>query len=561
MGNVVVRAFRAPTMVLLAFDWDEAPQHADLLGFVITRTGSISGPVVLKNRLSFDGPVPDPPGEAPSTAAPIQKFMWWDAGVRSTDNESYTYSVVPVTGTPDALTLLEANAGSCDLTLPDHVEDGVGTWFNRAVVSSQAFSRQLQSMGLDPTDPNLQLTDEQQLALRTWLADGLETVVPDYLNTTDSIFGAIYHLTDEIWIIPALRASDNQIDLVFDDRPPKKGEPSPNDATVQELADKQNISFHPRTKTNIMHDKFLVRLDAQNQSESVLCGSANFTSEGLSSQANLLHTFDSPQLGDLFLKRQQLISPDPTVAATAKGADWSDSVSVGAAQVRVFFSPEPTNQSVSIDTVVQTINAATSSVLFCLFSPTDTNFLQAAFDVGDSGKMMFGLVNHIVQLKPGQTPLPADVDLFHRSRNEKDVVDAESFAQGAPVGFLPELPAFPGDNAADFAPILIHHKLIIVDGETSSPTIYSGSANISENSTHHNDEALLEIKGTPALAQLYVAEFFRLYENYRARAKFRRPASGTLALAKDARWAAKYFRAGSPEARARVAMATGVPTP
>jgi hypothetical protein len=543
-------------MVLLAFDWDEAPSHADFLGFAITRTGSISGPVVLKNRLSFDGPVPDPPGEAPSTSAPIQKFLWWDAGVRSTNNEHYTYRVVPVTGTPTALTSLEAMAGSCDVTLPAQVEDGVGTWFNRAVVSSQAFSRQLQSMGLDPTDPNLALSEEQQLTLRTWLADGLESVVPDFLSPTGSVFGAIYHLTDKLWIIPALQASDNQIDLVYDARP-VQGKPSPNNATVAELAPKANIAFHPRTRTNIMHDKFLVRLDADMQAQTVLCGSANFTSEGLSSQANLLHTFDSPDLAKLFLDRQHLISPDPAVAATAKGAHWSDTVAVGAAQVRVFFSPEPSKQTLSIASVVDTIRSAASSVLFCLYSPTDTDFLHA-FDVGDSGKMMFGLVNHIVQLKPGQTPLPAEVDLFHRSRTNKDVVDAESFAQGAPKGFLPELPAFPGDKA-DFAPILIHHKLIIVDGETDAPTIYSGSANISENSTHHNDEALLEIKGTPQLAQLYLAEFFRLYEDYRARAKFRRPASGTLALAKDAKWIAKYFRAGSPEARARVAMATGVP--
>jgi len=102
--------------------------------------------------------------------------------------------------------------------------------------------------------------------------------------------------------------------------------------------------------------------------------------------------------------------------------------------------------------------------------------------------------------------------------------------------------------------------LIIVDGETATPTIYSGSANISENSTHRNDEALLEIKGTPQLAHLYFAEFFRLYEDYRDRAKFRRPPSGTLALAQDAKWIAKYFRPGSPESRARIAMATGVPS-
>ncbi len=38
--------------------------------------------------------------------------------------------------------------------------------------------------------------------------------------------------------------------------------------------------------------------------ESVLMGSANFTPEGLTTQANLLDTFDSPELAALYAERQ-----------------------------------------------------------------------------------------------------------------------------------------------------------------------------------------------------------------------------------------------------------------
>ncbi|HEY0454758.1 MAG TPA: hypothetical protein VGE41_00170 [Verrucomicrobiae bacterium] len=58
----------------------------------------------------------------------------------------------------------------------------------------------------------------------------------------------------------------------------------------------------------------------------------------------------------------------------------------------------------------------------------------------------------------------------------------------------------------------------MIDGETANPTIYTGSANMSKNSVENNDENLLEIKGNTALAELYLAEFFRLYDHYRARA-------------------------------------------
>jgi enamine deaminase RidA (YjgF/YER057c/UK114 family) len=48
------------------------------------------------------------------------------------------------------------------------------------------------------------------------------------------------------------------------------------------------------------------------------------------------------------------------------------------------------------------------------------------------------------------------------------------------------------------------------DADTDQPTIYIGSANLSANSTNHNDENLVEITGGPALAQTYLAEFMRI---------------------------------------------------
>jgi len=107
----------------------------------------------------------------------------------------------------------------------------------------------------------------------------------------------------------------------------------------------------------------------------------------------------------------------------------------------------------------------------------------------------------------------------------------------------------------------VHHKFIVIDAETDSPVIYTGSANMSGNSVFNNDENLLEIKGSPRLAQIYLAEFLRLYEHYRARASFIRfklsnqPAPQTgFALLPDRSWAKKHYTAGSAEFKARVRM-------
>ena len=71
-------------------------------------------------------------------------------------------------------------------------------------------------------------------------------------------------------------------------------------------------------------------------------------------------------------------------------------------------------------------------------------------------------------------------------------------------------------------PIHIHHKFIVIDGDTDAPTIYTGSPNFSASSENANDENVLEIKGNVALAHTYVAEFMRLYNHYRARAIWNR---------------------------------------
>ncbi len=155
--KVSVRSYVSPTLVLLAFDWPEAKGHNDFLGFAIRRTPGFLKPdgqtheesSWLPNRLTFKGPVSDTQNDAPSNEAPIQKFMWWDARIDPQDRQHrFRYDVCPVSGTPQSLQVLSTNVGSCTVTLPAHIEDHVGTWFNRAVVGSQAFARKVDALRL-----------------------------------------------------------------------------------------------------------------------------------------------------------------------------------------------------------------------------------------------------------------------------------------------------------------------------------------------------------------------------------------------------------------------------
>ncbi|PXX28695.1 MULTISPECIES: phospholipase D-like domain-containing protein [Burkholderia] len=595
--TVSVRSYLSPTLVLLAFDWSDAQSRNDFLGFAIRRTpgfwsadGKTRAPNSwLPNRLTFDGPAADTQGDAPTDQAPIQKFMWWDARIDPQDRDaSFRYDVYPVVGTPDDLHVLDAQAGVCDVVLPAHIEDGIGTWFNRAVVSSQAFAKQVAALGLAP---NAAPSDAQALKLRTWLANDMEQVFAEMLDRASRAASAVYHLTDTLWALPAFEAFGRKhggasLAIVYDAHTTaRKGKPplpSPNQPAVDALQGLATLA--PRGKTHIMHDKFIVTDAPSNPAPArVLTGSANFTTEGLTEQANVLHAFDSPALAALYNDRAHALAGNPSIADTARlSPGWSAPMTIGSAQVRLAFSPEPPGQRTEIDTIVAAIAAAKHSVSFCLFMPTDAALRDACFAAGDRGLMMFGLVNKInigsatkadAARQGGQTldaATLANLELYHRSRDNHDVIDAEYFSPATvPQGFEPELRQFPGEPAPAYPPVVIHHKFIVIDAEGANPVVYTGSANMSRNSEQYNDENLLEIRDK-RIAAIYLAEFLRLYEHYRARAlaisaKQRGTSTGTgtharLALAPDSSWAKKYYVAGSPEEKARIALASTAPT-
>ena len=582
-AQVKARAYLSPTLVLLALDWPDGKSHPDFLGFAIRRAPGFSKGEkqgYLFNKIDFTplGPGSHP---TPSNVAPIQKFLWWDSAIDTEDRgKTFAYTVVPVLGTgPNDLELQEGAALTVPVTIPRIVTDGIGTYFNRAVVSSQAFSREFPKGKMD-IDRAME-----------WLANGLGDAVPGFLKGAATIEGAIYHLTDNEWVVPALRKMSAKGSLVCAFKPP--GETV--NATAEKLLRNSGLHVDERSKTAIMHDKFLIK-GKGGQPTDVLMGSANFTPEGLTSQANVLHTFASPRLAALYAKRRALIAPDPSVATTAKDASWSAPVKLGKASIRVFFSPEPSGKRVSLDTVVAAVKAAKQSAVFCMFSPTDKPLLDALLAVGDKKKLLFGLLNSISDPskkkkqgaetgsgEPPKQPSPAaqvQVTIFNRSRKDKKVLPYAFFNPGnAPAGFLPELssvdfskrslvpPPKPTPGKKTFVPAVhIHHKFIVLDAETKTPTVYTGSANFSKNSTNRNDENLLEIKGNSALAQTYLAEFIRLYEHYRARALYnmahpkgktapgKKGATFVLKTTRD-EWVKGAYKAGTKEFLARVNLA------
>jgi hypothetical protein len=323
-SKVAVRAYTSPTLVLLAMDWPEGNNHPDFLGFAILRApgfakGERDGYLV--NKISFSPPTKTSQ-PIPSNLAPFQKFLWWDSAISQDDRgTTFSYTVTPVCGTgPNDLALQHDAEGVCEITIPDFERDDIWTCFNRAVVSSQAFAREFPNPAEDLDN------------CMKWLANGLESAFPLILDKSSDVTGAIYHLTDNEWVVPVLKSFKGKLELVYEDQ---KRDTADRPAIA--MLKGRKVKSFPRSKTHIMHDKFLVDVTGGR----VLAGSANFTPEGLTSQANLLHIFSSPALAKLFAQRATLLQDDPTIADTAKGAGWSKLVAIGKTRVRVFFSPNP----------------------------------------------------------------------------------------------------------------------------------------------------------------------------------------------------------------------------
>jgi phosphatidylserine/phosphatidylglycerophosphate/cardiolipin synthase-like enzyme len=555
---VIVQSYQSPTLVLLAFDWPAGNGRPDFLGFAILRTPGFAGALHgwLPNRIGFDGPKPDR-SDFSSNEAPIQKFYWWDARIDTKDRGTiFTYRITPVVGPAGALRLLDGESAATDVRIPEVEEQGITTHFNRAVVSSPAFQKQF---------PDLS-TPARQKAARAWLANGMELAVSEFLGRASgkAMEGAIYHLTDATWIVPGFRHYGGELTLAYN----QTASDHTSDTAINELiaAGRPKAGFNARTHANIMHDKFLVRVGAADKAEAVLTGSSNFTSEGLSAQANVIHAFESPALAGLYLERKRLLDGDPGLAETRKKQKgWSRKISVGDAKIRVFFPPEGRASRDSLQTIVDAVKRAAHSVLLCAYDPTDKPLLDAVFGAADEGKMMLALVNRVSETAPSGDPDRADVaakiEIMNRSARDHDVAGYKAFDAGdTPTGFAPERVLWPGENPKIM--VRVHHKFVVIDAEGDRPIVFTGSANFSANSLHNNDENLLEITDCPRLAGIYFAEFLRLFEHYRARMQYDRRRSGdhdAFKLTSDNRWSRKYFVKGSPEYKARIAMVGGKP--
>ncbi len=215
-----------------------------------------------------------------------------------------------------------------------------------------------------------------------------------------------------------------------------------------------------------MHHKFVV-IDERY----VWTGSYNTTYNGAYKNNNNVILVDSVQLAynftqefrELFLREQVGKSSDMSVVyPQVKLSDGT--------QISTYFSPDDD----TISPLLKEIQSAKTSIHFMAFSFTHDTLGEAMRDRFEANVDVRGV--------------------FEGRQVDKRYSEYNKMKQAG-------LPVVLDENRG-----AMHHKVIVIDGET----VVTGSYNFSKNAETRNSENLLIIKGNQEIAAAYVAEFQRI---------------------------------------------------
>jgi hypothetical protein len=538
LNGVSVKAYAGSTGVLLGMNVT-SQRRAGLLGFAIERHAkSTDKTEFLHNRLNFAGVAPTDPQAAqdaarygtPSNRAPIQKFRWSD--YRVYPDNTYTYTIHPVYGAPGQLRVEDGPSVTVRTASTQDGEHRV--LFNRAAAASQAFtikfadfskavSEELSAARKEKRKANIVLPDD----VREWLGRDVPKQITGFIERAADKTWALdvaiyeYELAEIIQAVEAAHARGVSVRVVYHAKP-RDEQTTVNEENLRNLPAEVKRA---RETSKICHHKFIVlsRIEGgERVPQAVLCGSTNFTENGVYRQANVVHIAERPDLAAQYLALHNVLFQGKDPRATRKYIDESN---LFGDAVPLFAGFSPRSKLLDIQRFVEEVRKATRDVLFC-----------TAFDLNDDLEMaLMGQPNDDI-LRYGLQNTRSKITGF-KADQTRDFVATAMLTSGL-EGFLKESTAGQRGN------ILVHTKIIVVDFTSDSPVVISGSHNFSNSASEGNDENFLMLRGDPDLADCYGCEVLRLYDHYSFRFHNKekvRTDNSPLTLSGDDSWTDSYF--------------------
>lgn len=499
-GFVSVRAISGTHVVFLAFDMKEADAKG-LMGFAIQRTDLTENETIwLRGNKTFPSIRPSTGIEdASSHEHPFQSFQWADYAAKP--GYQYRYKVIPMVGTPGALT--EKAATSVTIGTEPLADATHEVHFNRGAIASQAFTKRFPGMTLD----------QAGAPAYAWLTRDLLPGILDFIarakDSTFSLHAAIYELQ---WpdVLAAFKAAKNagaEVKIIYHDL----DDSTANDAAIAAAQIKALCT--PRTNAKIMHNKFIV-LSKNGKPISVWTGSTNISRNALFGQLNVGHAIHDKTLATQFLDYWTELKGDP-VADGAK--DWTESENAlppadeSDALTRIF---SPHRGRGVFDWWIAL--ADDPKPLFMTFPFGIVKDFRPVFDKND-GILRFALLDKYVNGGNAVSRAAAIADI-ERIRGLPNI----GMALGNNI-FVDWVDGWRKESAPIGVNVnWVHTKFMLIDPLGSNPVTLTGSANFSEASVNTNDENMVLIRGDKRVADIYFGEFMRVFAHHRFRESVKR---------------------------------------
>ncbi|MFN0087029.1 MAG: phospholipase D-like domain-containing protein [Blastocatellia bacterium] len=536
-NGVGIKAYAGATGVIVAFNIDDAKRRG-LLGFAVERKiGKTGEKEWLMGALPFPGQELGPDGRLPSNEAPIQKFRWSDYSVfPDTEYEFTAHPVYARAGkTPGSPNSLRVAAGPTVKVRTHGLKDKHAVTFNRAAAASQAFSRKFSA--LDKT-----LSEKKKAELKTfklpaealtWLT---RDVLPQILNVIEEARDGSWALDVAIYeyelpeIVKAINDAHNRgvkVRVVYHAKTNDE-QTAINEENLRRIPQAQKRA---RVTSKICHHKFIVqsRIEAgETRPRLVLCGSTNFTENGVYRQANVVHIARDPDLAGHYRTLFERLFEGLGPSQTKKFINENNPIEAGRP---IFAGFSPRSGLVDLHAFASIINAARNDVLFCTAFSLFDEVLQSLAGKANDKILRFGLQN-----------TRSEITGTHADRTAEFV--AAAMLNKGLEGWLKESTAGQRGN------ILIHTKLVVVDFTSDAPTVISGSHNLSKPASEGNDENYLIIQGDTDIADAYGCELMRLYDHYRFRFRVNEDSKNQSIvkipmLTVSDQWTDRYFKKGS----------------
>ncbi|WP_223569851.1 phospholipase D-like domain-containing protein [Pseudomonas sp. BF-R-26] len=533
-----VKAYAGTNGVLLAIDLAE-PRRKGLLGFAIEKQQGNKPWLFLFNSLTFPGKAHTFPQfhATPSDTAPLQKFRWADYAVNP--GVTIHYRIHLAYGTADAPQLGEFL--EVTLTTDNGLPAGQNVIFNRAVAASQAFQRKF-------ADLDALLSANKKLPIeawpdapRQWLENGLLARLLGFIERAEdgqwALDIAIYEYQLKVIVDAVNAAFERGVKVrVLYHAQPDEDTTALNEASLEKIpaANKRGRVTH-----NIFHNKFMVlsRLDAagQHQPEAVLCGSTNFTANGVYRQANVVHVLDDARIGASYLQTFEQVWATPADVGATR--EWLTENNPMQPDQALFAGFSPRSGQGDLREFVDIIESAKKDLLFVTAFTLPEEILNALLGQPHDDILRYGLQNTV-----------SSITGFHADRTAQFA--ATALLNTGLEGWLKE------NMKGQKGNLLVHTKAIVVDFTTDTPTIISGSHNLSAAASNGNDENYLIIRGDTDLADRYGLELLRFYEHYRFRYFAKKlQLKQVRPLAADDSWTDDYYLEGDLRMLSRLRFA------